>query len=147
MWRELVKNLGTFTSAVVTGVDSSGYPYSVRCTPQIDHARQCLRVQLPPDAAIQPGPAGLLCHSHDEWLWNLRSFNALGRLALETDGWVFYPTKYIPGQGTSGLFGTMQTLFKSRRTAKQYLAKRNLQRPKVPWHDLKALRKQAKDRG
>lgn len=93
MWNELVKGLAGFSSAVVTGIDAQGYPFSARCTPCEDHTRQVLLVQLPTEATIQPGPAGLLCHYHDELLWNLRILNIRGRLEHEANGWYFIPCK------------------------------------------------------
>ena len=71
MWAELMKNLKAYPSAVLTGLDLEGFPFSVRCIPQPDPVEKILLVQLPPLAPIQPGPAGLLCHSHDEQLWSL----------------------------------------------------------------------------
>src|SRR5215218_2999835 len=60
VWDEIVRHLPSFESAVLTGLDAEGYPYSVRCRPRIDPTARTLKVQLP--AAIRPGPASLLCH-------------------------------------------------------------------------------------
>ena len=59
MWDELVGLLADFGSAVLTGVDASGYPFSLRCQPEPDGVAQVLRVRVPQYANIQPGPAGL----------------------------------------------------------------------------------------
>jgi len=144
MWNKLVKSLAEYSSAVVTGLDMESYPYSVRCTPQADHARQVLNVQFPSGMAIQPGPGGLLCHYHDEWLWNLSSFLALGVLEQEPNGWIFRPERYIVGGGNTNPLDTIKSMLKAQRTARQYIKKAGLPWPSVPWKDLKALRAEAK---
>ncbi len=52
MWHELVKEMADFTSSVVTGIDASGYPLSVRCKSDPDEATQVVRVQIPECAQI-----------------------------------------------------------------------------------------------
>lgn len=145
MWPKLVKNLALFSSAVLTGRDADGYPYSLRCIPQPDQAQHVLRLTLPADATLQTGPAGLLCHSHDEQLWDLKSFLVQGQLERVADGWVFRPQKFTPSAGLNGPFGELITLVKARRVAQRYLEKRRLPRPSVPWEAIKALRKQANE--
>ncbi len=144
MWDKLLKKLSAFSSAVLSGVDAGGYPYSVRVTPQPDATRQVLRVQLPPEMPIQPGPAGLLCHSHDEQLWNMKSFVVHGQLEQQPAGWEFKPLRLIPGQGMDGFLGDMRTLNACRRAAQKYLEKHHLARPKVHWDEIKALRAEAR---
>ncbi len=144
MWDKLTKSLAMFSSAVVTGTDAEGYPFSVRCTPQVDPAQQVLHIPFPNDLPIEPGPAGLLCHSHDEGLWNLKSFIARGRLEREANGWMFHPRQLIPGAGMGGLPGFMRWIMSSRRAAKQYLEKRGLPRPTIPWKAIAALRAESK---
>jgi hypothetical protein len=144
MWPELVKHVATFDSAVLTAQDAAGYPFSVRCRPQVDNNKQLLRLALAADLPIQAGPAGLLCHYHDEQLWNLRSFVVRGRLEREGDGWLFRPQQFIPGAGIGGFRGQMRYAFGARRTAAAYLAKRGMARPSIPWDEVKALHTQAK---
>jgi len=81
MWDEILRHLPDLESAVLTGIDAEGYPYSVRCRPQPD--ARAPRVQLPPYGPVRPGFASLLCRSHDENLWNLKSFLVRGILARE----------------------------------------------------------------
>ena len=81
MWAEITKHLYQFESAVLSGLDEEGYPFSVRCRPYPDTSGpEVLTVWLPPGTPIRPGPASLLCHSHDENLWNLKSFLVRGVL-------------------------------------------------------------------
>lgn len=138
MWDELVKYLSTYRSAVVTGIDPSGYPFSVRCQPEPDAGVRVLRVVVPEYANIQPGPAGLLCHTHDEQLWNLRSFIVRGTLEQDPQGWLFRPGQFIPGAGIGGMIGMIKFLRGGRRTAEQYLQKRGLARPEIAWEDIHA---------
>jgi len=144
MWPEIVSNLAKFPSAVLSGTDAQGYPFSIRCIPEVDQARQVLRISLSGDVPIQPGAAGLLCHSHDELLWNLKSFLVRGRLEQDDRGWVFRPEKFIPGGGMQGPLGDMKAMIRTRGIANRYLKKRRLPRPKVPWDEIKALRAEAK---
>lgn len=145
MWKQLTKHLRTFSSAVISGVDAEGYPFSARCIPRVDQTRRALRLDLPPGAPLQPGPAGLLCHSHDEKLWNLRSFLVHGRLEKNEDGWLFTPLRFIPGEGLTGKLSLLVTLFHARRNTRRYLAKRGLSRPKIPWKDINRLRMESKN--
>lgn len=144
MWNELVKNLANYSSAVITGVDSEGYPYSVRCNPQVDHARRVLLVQIHPEAMIQAGPAGLLCHSHDEFLWNIKNFIVHGTLEQSENSWIFHPIQFVPGAGDNSPLAMITYILNARRATSKYLKKRGLSRPTVPWEELKALRAEAK---
>lgn len=139
MWDEIMKHLADFSSAVLTGVDQAGYPFSVRCKPEPDADEQVLRVQVPEYTNIQPGPAGLLCHKHDEQLWNLKSFILRGSLERGVNGWIFCPHRLTPGAGIGGLFGMVRFLRSGRRIAKRYLDERGLERPSIPWDRVNAL--------
>lgn len=94
MWGEIVNHLPSFESAVLTGLDGEGYPYSVRCRPYTDPVRRVLRMRLPDGTPVQPGPASLLCHKHDESMWNLKSFLVRGELSR------------VPGVGASARGGS-----------------------------------------
>ena len=143
MWDELLKQLAGFQSAVITGIASDGYPFSMRCRPSPDPSAQMLRVQVPPDAPIQPGPASLLCHKHDQFLWRQESFIVRGTLAHDEQGWAFQPKQLIPGIRPDPLSLT-RFMLDSRRKAKQYLAARGLPRPKIPWEDINRVKARAK---
>jgi hypothetical protein len=97
MWDEIVRRLPGFPSAVITGIDMKGYPFSARCHPIPSAADQVLRVQIPPDALLQTGPASLLCHKHDQLLWWQESFLVRGALLRDDQGWIFQPQQLIPG--------------------------------------------------
>jgi hypothetical protein len=145
VWDEIVRLLPSFESAVLTGVDADGYPYSVRCKPAVDSSARLLRVQLPTYASIQAGQAGLLCHSHDENLWNLRSSLVRGNLTREDGEWIFRPQRYLPGAGVEGIRGMVRFLSDSRRNAKRYLQKRGLSRPRIPWKAINQIKARIKE--
>jgi len=143
MLDDVTKHLSDFPSAVLTGVDTEGYPFSARCQPTLDNAARALRIELAANIPIQPGPASLLCHRHDENLWNLKSFLVRGVLSREGDGWTFEPQRFIPGAGIGGLPAVARFFIGSRRNARRYLAKRGLARPRIPWDEINAVKAQA----
>ncbi len=143
MWDEIAEHLPGFESAVLTGLDAEGYPYSVRCRPRTDPVRRVLRVRLFEGIPVRPGPASLLCHSHDENLWNLKSFLVRGELGRDARGWKFHPQRFIPGAGIGGPASMLRLFAGSRRTARRYLERRGLPRPRVPWEEIIAIKARA----
>ena len=105
MWGEIVNHLPSFESAVLTGLDGEGYPYSVRCRPYTDPVRRVLRMRLPDGIPVQPGPASLLCHKHDESMWNLKSFLVRGELSRDARGWSLSPRRVVRGGRDRGSYG------------------------------------------
>ena len=144
MRAEITKYLYQFESAVLSGLDEAGYPFSVRCRPYLKAAGdEALKVWLPPNTPLRPGPASLLCHSHDEELWNLRSFLVRGVLVRDDGGWIFEPRQFIPGAGIGGMPDTIRFFTSSRRNAGRYLRKRGLARPRIPWDEINTAKKKA----
>jgi hypothetical protein len=142
MWDDIVKYLGEFPNAVLNVVDDTGYPFSVRCTPEPDSANQVLRIKLPTYSNIQFGPASLLCHGHDELMWNLKSFMITGSLERDNESWKLVPRRFIPGIGIGNFFlGLIKMIRDGRKTTKRYLDKRGITRPKIPWKELQDLYK------
>ena len=137
MWKMMFRHLAEFSSAVLTGIDDSGYPYSVRCRAEPDSGKQVLLINLPSSLPLQSGPASLLCHRHDELIGNQKSFVVRGKLERAADGWRFQPTQFIPGLGIGFMMGLPRITINGRINAKQYLQKRGLPRPKVNWQDVK----------
>lgn len=139
MWSELYKYSAQFKSAVLTGVNADGYPYSVRCTPTFDEFRFALYIGLANELAIEPGRASLLYHQHNEQLWDLKMFLVRGFLEYDTERWVFYPGQLILGNGLRHPLHDIAAIMRMRRAAKQYLHRRGLERPSIPWAEIKAL--------
>ncbi len=139
MWNELLKELSDFPDSVLTSLDTQDYPFSIRtrCEPVL--IDQVLRVQVPTYTRVHPGPASLLCHRHDDLLWNLKSFTVRGFLELDDQGWLFRPQKMIAGAGIGGMLAMVKFLRDGRRSAKQYLEKRGLTRPKIDWDAIHAM--------
>jgi hypothetical protein len=144
MWREIVEHLADFPTAVLTAVDDTGYPFSLRCRPESDDSTQTLRLRLPEGTKVRTGPAGLLCHRHDEQLWNLKSFFLRGELERDARGWIFHPRGFVPGAGIGGLVGLVRFVRAGRRRTRRYLKKRGLARPSVPWDQIQAVWKDVK---
>jgi hypothetical protein len=144
IWADVRRHLPGFSSPVLTGLDGDGYPFSIRCTPSLDEKQQVLCVSLPASSRITPGPASLLCHRHNDLLWDLRSFMVRG--TLEPAGgetWLFRPSRLVPGIGMGGLPGMVRFALAKRRAAKRYLQRRGLARPTIDWVQLKALQARA----
>lgn len=144
MWDEIVRHLADFPTAVLTGTDDAGYPFSLRCRPEPDPSTQTLRFHLPEGGGIRTGPACLLCHRHDEQLWNLKSFLLRGELARDAGGWVFRPGRFVPGAGIGGLIALLRFVRAGRRRTRRYLERRALARPAVPWDRIGEMWKELK---
>lgn len=142
MWPDTAARLSRFSSAVLTALDSGGDPVSLRCLPTLDHDAEVLRLLVPDGLGIVPGPAGLLCHRHDQHLWRLKSFLLRGTLERNGRDWVFRPRQFVPGMDTS-LVSNLRLLRNARLTARRYLAARGLRRPDVPWEHYAQLKDQA----
>ena len=138
MWEQIIAYISSYPSVVVTGIDAGGYPYSVRCHVQPDSARQLIRTDLPANAEIQPGPASMMSHYHDENLWNQTSFLVNGKLENREDGWNFRPEKVV-GEISQSPLELMRAMLRLRRTASDYLKKHNLPKPQVAYDEIHAL--------
>lgn len=136
-----LRRLPGFTSAVLAAFDAAGRPTLARLRPRPDAAARRFALDLPAAADLRPGPASLLCHSHDEQLWTLRSFVAAGELAREGDGWTLAPSRYVPGGDRMGPVAVIRTLRELRATAQGYLDRRGLERPRIPWDEYAALKR------
>lgn len=143
MWAEIEKYLPQFESAVLNARDAEGYPYSVRCGPEHDRPAGILRIDLAGRTDVQPGPASLLCHSHDEKLWNQKIFLLRGRLEVTGEGHAFRPEKFVPSIGTGGPIGMVRMLLGVRKASAAYLKKRGLARPRIPWGEIEALKEES----
>jgi hypothetical protein len=141
-WRAITRELRRYDSAVIAARDEHGYPVSVRVVPIPDEQTETLSVSLADGLGVEPGPAWILCHYHDEHLWSLRSFGARGWLELTPDGWRFRPTTFVPGMG--GIAAMIRLFVGGRRRARRYLAARGLEPPEIRWDRLNALKRQVK---
>jgi hypothetical protein len=141
VWAEAAKWLGKFEKAVLTTLDSDGYPVSVRVDSRAyDAATGELRATLPGALHVVEGPANLLCHYHDEKLWKLNAITIKGRVENRDGSWVFATTSF---NAPSKL--AMLSFIKGVRSAgKKYLDRRDLDRPEVDWAAVKEIQRRAK---
>lgn len=143
MWDDLVRKLSDYSSAVLTVHDADGYPFSVRCDPEPDAARQVLEVAIPDYVDARVGRAGLLCHFHDDELWNQTNFLAYGDLERDDDGWIFRPTRLIEGAGAGN---SLLPQMRFGKSAERYLDRHDMDWPDVPWARLRAIYREAQRR-
>jgi hypothetical protein len=134
------RELPHYRSAVLSWVDGEGAARSARV--RATAGTEILRLEIPDGEPLQSGPASLLCHSHDEQLWRLRSFASTGELVWSPDGWLFRPVRFLPG-ASPRVPALIRMMRDARATAGRYLAARGLERPDVPWDDYKRLYRDA----
>jgi hypothetical protein len=142
MWPELAAALARFPDAVLSGCDTDGHPASARCRALPDPKSQNLRIAPVPGLHLVAGPVSLLCHSHNQQLWALRSFVVHGILAHVDGGvvWVFTPTRLSMGTGMAGPVADIRGFLAARRRAARYLTARGLDRPAIPWARMRTSR-------
>src|SRR5690348_17050748 len=99
MWAELVKTLARYPKAILSVSDAEGYPYSIRVAFEVDDTAQVLWLDVPESAKLQSGSASLLCHYHDDLLWNQTNFVVRGTLENRGHEWRFTPTQMTGGAG------------------------------------------------
>jgi hypothetical protein len=143
VWAEAAKWLGKFDEAVLTVLDTDGYPVSIRVDPRnYDVTTGRLPAPLTSTLHVVDGPANLLSHSHDEKLWHLNAIQIKGRLTSRDGGWEFQTTNF---DAPSKLV-FFQFLANARTAAQKYLDKRGLQRPPINWSAVKEIQRRASAR-
>lgn len=141
MWAEAAKWINKFPEAVVTVIDTDGYPASVRVSSR-GYDASSGQITVPVPATITPvaGPASLMCHSHDEKLWSLQFIAVRGKLDSRDNTWVFHSDRFDPPPK----LGVMSFVGNLRRSAQKYLDKRGLARPQVNWAAIKEVQRRIK---
>jgi len=124
-----------FDSAVLAGFGADGQIALVRTKPDASE----IGLRIVTDADLTEGRASILCHRHDAKLATQESWVATGMISRETGGWLFTPERLIAGS-RPGLAAQLSALRGIRRTARDYLAKRGLERPAIAWDELKRLK-------
>jgi hypothetical protein len=141
VWDEAAKWLNKFPEAVLTVTDANGYPASVRVsTRPYDKTTGELAVSLPDAVDWATGPASLLCHSHDEKMWNLQMLMINGAVEKRDGAWVFGTEHFKP----PSKLAVVDFIRNARRSAQKYLDKRGLPRPEVNWAEIKEIQRRAK---
>jgi len=143
VWAEAAKWLSKFDEAVLTSVDSEGYPVSIRVNPRdYDAATGTLPASFPSASPVVEGPANVLAHSHDEKLWHLNMIQIKGRLESRDGDWVFQSMNF----DAPSKLAFVEFLRANSAAAHKYLDKRGLKRPPVNWSAVKEIQRRAKAR-
>jgi len=142
----LLKLIDTYQSAVLSSVESNGYPASVRCQTRVDISHHLVIIPNPPTLAQNwRGRACLLFHEHDAGLEALRQMVALGELRDEDGILTFQIEKFVTANGrtdsdqmphASSPIHMLKFFFLGRRNAQAYIAKRGKPWPPIPYDDI-----------
>lgn len=132
--------LASYPTAVLAGVDSAGAPLLVRTT--LTSVAGGYLAAVPDDVALVDGPASLLVHRHDDQLWNMHNASIRGTLKRGDDGWLLTPARLTEpaARHRASLADPIRTVRTCRAATKRYLAKRNWDRPAIPWSAYRAIR-------
>jgi hypothetical protein len=130
VWDEAAAWLAKYPEVVVTALDAEGYPYSIRAsTSGYDAATGELAVVLPDGLAPSNSAANLLCHRHDESLWNLSVIHVKGILDHRAGNWVFITTAFH----RPPRFVLLDLMMRMRTASRRYLVSRQVAAPEVNW--------------
>jgi len=145
VWSEAAKELAKFPEAVLSALDPEGYPVSVRqSAPRYDPAAGRFTVVWPPDLPVAEGLATVLCHYHDEKLWNIKQLQIKGRLEREADHWVFTSSAFRRPP-RSQLTAFWRLAHDMRIAGRRYLDRHGLGMPTVNWKAVQAVRRRARN--
>ncbi len=147
MWdSQLAALVRAYPTGILSWVQASGDPISVRVAVQLDEAPELVRFAVVPVAARDStGLACLLFHAHDHHLEGLRQMVLKGELVTEDGELVFKVTEFVTANGRPGtdqmphagaplhMFGFYRL---GRRKAKEYLARRAQPWPPIPFAEI-----------
>jgi hypothetical protein len=147
MWnKRLVQRARAYPSGVLTIVDDTGYPFSVRCTMQFDDARELITFSaVPPLISGRHGLACLLFHRHNAVLEDQYELMIKGELRDEGGSPVFRPGAFLTGTGSAtddrmphatNPVQLVQFMLLGRRKAREYIARRGKPWPPIVFDDL-----------
>ncbi|MET8751732.1 pyridoxamine 5'-phosphate oxidase family protein [Streptomyces sp. NPDC004667] len=129
--------LASLPTAVLAARDASGAPVLARTRPRPTPAGYL--VQVPPDCAVERGPASLLVHRHDDRLDHMYNALVRGDLRRTDAGWLLVPSTVVEPMGSGRASDALRVLRRTKRSTERYLARRGLRRPKVQWELFRAL--------
>lgn len=147
MWDNRLAALArAYPSAILSIVEPSGYPISVRCTVTLDDAAAVVRFPaLPPLAAGWRGRACVLFHRHNEKLEGLHQMVIRGELAEDGGALVLRGGEFVLANGRQDTdemphagrpLHMFQFLLLGRSKAREYLAKRGTPWPPIPFDEI-----------
>jgi hypothetical protein len=152
MWnKHLAKLVDTYHNAVLSSIESDGYPASIRCRIHPNMQDRVVIISNPPPLAKKwRGRACLLFHEHDAALEALRQLVVLGELSEEDGILTFRIEKFVTANGrtdsdrmphASSPLHMLKFFFLGRRNARAYIAKRGQPWPPIPYDDIRSLYK------
>ena len=144
MWnKRLIACARAYPSGVLTIVEDSGYPLSVRCVAEFDDARELILFPaLPPDVVGRREAACLLFHRHDADMSGQRELLIKGERREEAGVLIMRPGDFLTGSGRQDTdrmpyagspLDILRYMMLGRRKARQYLAKRGKPWTPRPW--------------
>jgi hypothetical protein len=144
MWNgKLASQASEYTSAVLTWVEPSGYPVSIRVVPQLDASREVVTFTgMHPEAFPARGKACLLFHRHNEHLEGLHQMVLKGELTHEDGSIVLRVSDFVTANGRTDTdamphagrpLHMVQFLMLGRRKAAEYMKKRGAPWPPIPF--------------
>ena len=144
MWnKSLIACARTYPSGVLTVVEDSGYPLSVRCNVEFDDVRELILFPAPtPDVVGRQGLACLLFHRHNADMSGQCELLIKGELREEAGVLTLRPEKFLTGSGRQDTdrmpyagspLDIMRYMILGRRKAREYLAKRGKPWSPRPW--------------
>ena len=144
MWnKQLIACARTYPSGVLTVVEDSGYPLSLRCNVEFDDVRELILFPVPtPDVVGRQGLACLLFHRHNADMSGQRELLIKGELREEAGVLTLRPENFLTGSGRQDTdrmpyagspLDIMRYMILGRRKAREYLAKRGKPWSPRPW--------------
>jgi hypothetical protein len=144
MWnKRLITCARSYPSGVLTVVEGSGYPLSVRCVVEIDDTRELILFPaLSPDVVGRQGSACLLFHRHNADLSGQRELLIKGALHEEAGVLILRPDGFLTGSGRQDTdrmpyagspLDIIRYMVLGRRKAREYLEKRGKPWTPRPW--------------
>ena len=149
MWNErLAKFISDYPTGVLSTVEASGYPASVRVAVEPHAAEQTITFpNLPPQASAWRGKAALLFHRHNPRLEGLHQLVIKGELVEQDGALTFKVNEFVTGTGSQTTdemphagapIQMLQFFLLGRRKARDYIAKRGAPWPPIPFRELDA---------
>jgi hypothetical protein len=149
MWDKKLADLASkYPTGILSVVEPSGYPISVRCTTQFDETSETIHFPGPPQVALSwRGKACILFHYHDEHLEGLRQLAIKGELVDDGDGGkpALHVTEFVTANGrpdtdemphAGAPLYMFQFLMLVRRKAREYMQKRGAPWPPIPFDEI-----------
>jgi hypothetical protein len=147
MWDKKLADLASkYPTGILTVVEPSSYPISVRCSMSFDEANESIHFPEPPAVAINwRGKACILFHHHDEHLEGLRQLAIKGELVDDGGKPALRVTEFVTANGrpdsdemphAGAPVHMFQFLLLVRRKAREYMAKRGAPWPPIPFDEI-----------